>query len=124
MAPKLLHFQIRQAYLAGKYTDPDPAAVRRNIAAACEAAVLVAKAGFHPIVPHSAIGHRVGWNAAMTRCSEIFETLVPGQDLVVLLPGWRESIGATLEKKWGETAGLEVIELHHLLASQIDGLSA
>ena len=115
---------FRQAYLSGKYMDDNDHVILRNIALACEAGVLVAKAGLRPIIPHTSGDHRVTWEKAMTRCDEIFQSLRPGHDLIVLLPGWEQSRESKVEKEWAERLGIEVVGLHDLLVVQLDGISA
>lgn len=105
---------IRQAYLAGPYSDDCPAVRLVYIAQSCQASASMARLGFFPICPHASGDHRVSWEKAMTRCDEMVLSLRAGVDLMVMLPGWEKSRGAVIEKKWALDAGVEVRELHEM----------
>lgn len=49
------------------------------------------------------------------RCVNILTTNFGGFDLLVSLPGWRESPGATLERTVAEGCGIECVELSEVL---------
>lgn len=103
---------IRQAYIAGKYSSPNPDDILTNVRIAIQAAGDVANNGFFPIIPHTAIGHRgVSWGAAMEKCMNLISALSPEHDILVLLPGWEFSRGARVERVMAKIKGIEIFTL-------------
>jgi hypothetical protein len=105
-------------YIAGKFSAPDRAGVERNIRAAEDVAIEVARAGYMPVCPHSntsrpefedAQGYEfwiAGTMALMERC-----------DALVTVPGWEESKGACGEVNRARAMG-------KLVAYSVEVLSA
>ena len=89
---------FKQAYICGSYTAANPAQIKENIADALRAGLQLSRLGFFPLVPHVAVGHRMGWEAAMERCRVMVATLDHKRgDILVVLPGWEQSRGAREE---------------------------
>jgi len=100
----------RQFYISGAYSSPDPDEIQKNIVVALVAAVQVAmKTDWKPIVPHVSGDHRVSWIEAMDRCRGIVNALDPIRDAVVMLPNWKNSIGAIEERQWAVDLGIQVL---------------
>lgn len=88
---------MHQAYIAGPYTAPTEEETLINIRRALEAAGKIAELGWFPIVPHAMGCHRSTWEEAMGQCRTTVGKLDPGSDVLVVLPGWKESNGTVEE---------------------------
>lgn len=123
--------KIRSAYVAGAFTDRDTVIVVENCRKALEVAGQIGEMGIFPVVPHVALptGRVVGirtavlegglkgillahlleealWTSAMEWCLD----QMARQDCVVLVPGWRESKGAVIERAVANLLGIQVFD--------------
>lgn len=99
-----------QFYAAGPYSAPDPQAILENINTSLAVAVHIAsKTGWFPIVPHSSGSHCRTWEEAMNDCRATLRAMRPGIDVLVMLPGWRDSPGAVEERDLALSLGLKVL---------------
>lgn len=109
---------IRQVYVAGSYSADTRTRTLQHIMAALVAGCALTKLGFHPIVPHAMGSHRATWDIAMDRCREIITGMDPGQDCLVLLPGWEESRGASEEALLATGLGIPVMTLAECIGQE------
>ena len=95
------------AYIAGKYRGPTAWAVEQNIRRAEELGFAVAK-WFIPVIPHSMFRY---FNGTQTDEFWLEGTLeiMRRCDVVILLPDWIESAGATAESKEAWRLGIPVV---------------
>lgn len=100
---------MRQAYIAGPYTHADETGVLDNISIALAAALLVARRGWHPIVPHTMGTHKATWEEAMVCCRALVRGLDPLLDAVIALEGWEQSRGAREEVSLALSLGIRVM---------------
>lgn len=99
-----------QAYIAGPYTNDDPFRRHLNVLASIEAGGVAARAGYLPIIPHTMGPHRgLSWEDAMTRCRDLVRGLDPERDLLVTLPLWDRSRGASEEVAMALERGVRVV---------------
>lgn len=88
-------------YLASPYSHPDQAVREQRFRAACRAAVALLRAGqlvfspithSHPLAQHGLPGNWQFWERYdrefLERCDEV---------VVLMLPGWKESVGVQAE---------------------------
>ena len=107
---------MKQFYLAGAYTAESELSRMLNIRNAMLFGLKVMEVtGWFPIVPHCSMDHDTEWSPAMETCIATVRSLVPGRDVVVLLPNWRESRGATAEEGIARCLGIEVLEIAEVL---------
>jgi len=102
-----------QVYVAGSYSADRQIDIQGNVLRALQVAQqLIGLYRVLPIVPHSmGLHHGTSWDSAMIRCREIIHSLAPGRDVVVMLPGWQASRGATEERELALSLGIRVYEL-------------
>jgi hypothetical protein len=94
----------RRAYIAG----PMSGLPQHNYPAFLSAEATVAAAGFVPINPaKNGLPADAPWERHMRRDIGLLVTC----DVIVMLPGWSQSRGATLENKIARTLGMKVIDL-------------
>lgn len=109
---------MKIVYIAGKYRGPNAWAVEQNIRAAEEVAAKVVRMGMMPLCPHANTRHMdglasdefflVGTLELMKRC-----------DAVVLVDGWRDSIGATNEVYEARRLSIPVfVDVEHLAEAE------
>jgi len=107
---------MKLLYLAGPFSapegDPDPLhTVEQNILAASRIALEAARAGWMPVCPHKN-------SAGFQHCPDIPAVfwydgdleLMKRCDAVLMLPGWRESKGAAVERAVAVAHGIPVSE--------------
>lgn len=109
--------RMKVAYIAGPVRAATKRQVWLNTKAAAEVGITVARFGYAVIVPHtnSRLPELLGnlgdeyWLAmdleVLRRC-----------DLVVLVPGWRSSVGTQKEVELARSLGIPVYELADLMA--------
>lgn len=105
---------MKVIYVAGKYRGPNAWAVEQNIRAAEEVAAKVVQLGMMPLCPHANTRHMDGLAS-----DEFFLTgtleLMKRCDAVVLVDGWRDSIGASNEVYEARRLGIPVlVDVAHL----------
>lgn len=99
-------------YLASPYSHPDPAVRAQRFRAACRAAVALLHAGHvvfspithsHPLAQHGLPGNWQFWERYdrefLQRCDEV---------VVLMLPGWRKSVGVQAEIRIARELGKPV----------------
>lgn len=107
---------MRQCYIAGSYTADLPEINLIHIRAALLAGVAIIEAkGWHVIVPHASMDHTTPWHRAMRRCIDTVDSLDIKTDCLVVLPGWQQSRGASMEVSIARCRGLEVLTLAEVL---------
>lgn len=87
---------MKKVYIACAYTADTDEGVLANIISALKNAVLVAEAGAHPIIPHTALPGCETWQDAMNCCKPMLSDC----DAIFLAPGWENSRGARQEHDW------------------------
>lgn len=108
-------------YIAGPYRAPArfvghiarACAVDANIAAAGYFGRLVAEAGGAPLVPH-AVGHLAdGYGQPLPDefWLKATMTMLAHCDALLLIPGWRDSIGSTAEREAALSVGMPILDL-------------
>ncbi|MDP1832612.1 MAG: DUF4406 domain-containing protein [Geothrix sp.] len=111
-------------YIAGPYSSPYSSIVRQNVAEAVAFGQQVRALGLVPVVPHVAIlptgRTEAEYEAAMMECFELLSRC----DAVVLMPTWRSSPGAVLERAQAEDWGIEIFEGIEDLREVADGLAS
>ena len=103
-------------YIAGPYSNgntEDNTAREKNVERARRAAVEYWQRGFTVICPHLNtynfdIEHSITYEAILEGDLEIIRRLRLGQDKVVMLAGWVDSEGASLEHEEARNLGLKV----------------
>ncbi len=88
-------------YLSGPITNI-PAL---NKPAFSAAAIYLRAAGFEVINPHDLAPSTSSWRAAMRAC---IAELARSADIVLMLDGWADSRGATIERQLAENLGIPV----------------
>jgi hypothetical protein len=104
---------MRLIYIAGKFRGANAWEVACNVHEAEAAALLVATLGGMPVVPHS-LGQRMAGTIDETFWLAGTLLLLSRCDGILLLPGWRDSDGATAESKYAEQRGIQPWRLAHL----------
>lgn len=114
MKPIIVSDPLRfpQIYLAGSYTNPEQKGIAANVRKALSAAKqIMDRYQVLPIVPHAMfLHHSTTWEEAMERCRDIISKLDPSHDVIIMLPGWHASKGATEERDLAISLGLKVFE--------------
>jgi hypothetical protein len=100
---------VKLIYIAGPYRSKTTWGIAQNIHRARQVGAAVACLGAYPVIPHSNTAHMDGvaddslWLAGtlelMRRC-----------DGVVMVDGWRDSVGATTERTEAFKQSIPVIE--------------
>lgn len=117
--------KIRIVYVAGKFTAPDRAGVKRNIAHAEAVGLEVAKLGLCPLIPHANTSHP-NFEAVQPYTFWIEATLemLRRCDAIVMVPGWEESRGACGEIAEAHRIGMPVFLTIEELAASMTGRSS
>lgn len=103
-------------YLSGPYSARNGRTIAENIAVARAHAVAAAKRGWHPLTPHLNTAHfeidcpEISNDDWIAGDLAILDLLDPAVDAVLMLPGWEESRGATVERQRAIARGLEVFD--------------
>ena len=99
-------------YISGPYRNDDKRIERKNIDAAFRMGIYWWEQGFAAIVPHKNSG-------GMENYLDVDEDILPGDeelvrrsDVVVLLPGWRQSAGSKREYEAALANNVPVLEWH------------
>lgn len=99
---------MKVVYIAGKYRGPNPWAVEQNIRAAEEVAARVAALGLMPQVVHPMTRFIGGSNSDEQFWVDGTLEIMRRCDAVVLVPNWRDSVGARAEVEEAERLGIPV----------------
>lgn len=112
---------MKLVYVAGPFSAPDRQGVERNIRAAEELGLEVAKLGLFPVVPHSNTSHP-DYETAQPYQFWIDGTLelLRRCDAVVCVAGWERSSGARGECAEALRIGLPVFERLEDLAAVVN----
>lgn len=99
---------MKVAYIAGPYRSDTPRGIVENIRRAESVAIEYWKKGYAVICPHK--------NTALFDGICPDETWLNGDlailsrcDVIVMVPGWKESQGARTEKAYAEANGIKVV---------------
>lgn len=99
-------FEGAQVYLSGAISNRDPQEVERLFGHAYR---VFTDAGAHVINPlNNGLDHGATWQDHMRADIK----MMMGADIVVLLPGWEASRGATIEKELALSLGIAVLDLY------------
>lgn len=106
-----------QVYLAGSYSHDTQSGIKANVYSAIRCAKLLSESySVLPIIPHTMGPHHgMDWETAMVRCRELIHGMDIERDAVVMLPGWKNSKGATEEWALAKSRGLMVVEISELI---------
>ena len=107
--------KIRNAYVSGSYSNPDPLLRNANIMRAMEAGIALLQHNILPIVPHVSQNHATSWGTAISHDKMIIHSLDPKQDVLVTLFGWGNSPGACVEVNLAMRLGIHVMNLSEAL---------
>lgn len=100
---------MKKVYLSGKYSSSTQQGILDNISHALHHAVIVAKAGVHPIVPHTSFPGAATYGAVMQVCrAQLLDC-----HAIYLIPGWEDSPGAVQERDWAVSVGMPVLNSIH-----------
>lgn len=106
-------------YVAGKYSAPTQEEVQANIDKADEVAKQLMLRGFVPVIPHKITAF---WDldprfSSMAHADWIERYCLPLQDAcqaIAMVPGWRDSFGATQEHEHALEIGQEIFYMEAL----------
>lgn len=103
-------------YLASPYSHPDRFIQRDRYHSACYAAAEMIKAGipaFSPIVHSHILHERHGCGGDFETWQRLDRDLIHGSEklVVLMLDGWRESVGVTAEIAYADELGIPVVFL-------------
>ena len=99
---------INFAYIAGPYSAKTPKQRDKNIRAAWKVGFELAKLGFFPITPHCNSAHMDPAQSHEFWLKGDIELMRRAADLIVLIPGWKDSPGAREERDAATGFGLPV----------------
>lgn len=111
-------------YLSGPYSGKNYNEIERNILTAEYFADLLWAKGFGVFCPHSNTRHMELRVPSVTyeQYMNADSMLLNACDAVLMLPDWRNSKGATVERSWAVTRGIPVYEsLEDLIKDYEDG---
>lgn len=103
---------MRLIYIAGRYSAKSASEIEENVELAKLAGHVVRSWGYEPLVPHIAVLEPLGesseerWKTAMRSCLVFLGRC----DGVVMLPNWRKSRGARIERWISIRRGIPVFE--------------
>lgn len=129
-----LHKSREVVYIAGPFSNDDPAIVVHNCNVANALARRVRDFGLVPFVPHTGLagGHSsmdgldeqmvslpdLTWEQAMVECRELLQRF----DAVLMVEGWERSRGATEERELAKACGIPVFDsFAELIAAGLHG---
>lgn len=97
-------------YISGKYTDSTPEKVKDNIELAKTTAIALWNRGYKCVCPHL----NTGWFEIETSAThkdflDLDFRLISISDAVFMLPNWKTSRGARLEKGFAEKTGVPAV---------------
>jgi len=102
----------RLIFVSGKYTARTEAERRENVELATTVGHVLRQLGFEAIVPHVAVlpplepDPERAWKIAMKTCLVMLQRC----DSLVLVPNWRDSRGARIERWFALKRGIPVFE--------------
>lgn len=110
---------MKLVYVAGKYSAPTREEVQANIDKADEVAKQLMLRGYVPVIPHKITAF---WDlderfSSMNHADWIEKYCIPLQDAcsaIAMVPGWRDSFGATQEHEHALEVGQEVIYIDEM----------
>jgi len=97
-------------YLAGKYSDPEPSEVQRNINYAVKNAAKLIKKGHTVIIPHTLYDERIEREIGYEAILKMDFDIILYCEAVVLLDNWINSPGAKREVKHALSNGIKVYD--------------
>lgn len=101
--------EIKWVYVAGKVSGEDPTEYSLKFA---KASAILTKKGYLVVNPlHVVSNPFCKWDKAMRHCI----TALLGCDAIYLLPCWKQSKGARLERSIAKEVGIKIIEAENLL---------
>lgn len=100
---------MKKIYVSGPYSSPTQQGILDNCAHAASHAIQVAKAGAHPILPHTSIPGAADYATAMQVCKNQLLYC----HAIYLIPGWEDSPGAAMERDWAVSVGMPVLKSMH-----------
>ena len=100
---------MKVVYIAGPYTDKDPAVKALNIAKAGIYAMQYSMLDFAVICPHKNNAHFDLHNEKDTHWIKACKELLSRSDIVVMIPNWTTSSGAVEEYKLAVELGKQII---------------
>jgi nucleoside 2-deoxyribosyltransferase len=101
-------------YIAGPYTAPTRDGVQANIDKAEEVAKAILQKGLTPLLPHKITSF---WDedpqfAHMQHSDWIYKVCIPlldKCDVIVMVPGWRDSPGSVIEHQHASKRGIPIL---------------
>ena len=106
--PRTLLSTMRLVYIAGPYRGPNAWTIEQNIRRAEDAAVRVWKAGMAALCPHANARHMLEGNVTDEHALAGTLEMMRRCDAVLLVAGWRDSLGACAEVEEAHRMGLPV----------------
>jgi len=104
---------VKVAYISGPYSAATEWGVLQNIRRAEAVALEYWRRGYAVICPHknsAFFGGAAPPDVWLKGDLEILRRLRPGQDVVVMVPGWESSEGALEERAEAYRLGLDIVE--------------
>lgn len=110
---------LKKVYVSGAYSAPTSQGVLDNCVHAAHHAILIAKGGGHPILPHLSHPHAATYDEAMALC----KSQLLGCQAIYLIHGWESSPGAVQERDWAVSLGLPVFKTPGEVQAWIRGVA-
>jgi hypothetical protein len=104
-------------YIAGRFTAPTTWDVEQNARRAEEIGFEVARLGASPLIPHTNTRYFHGAVQDAAFWYRATAALLLKADAVLMVPGWRTSLGARSEKDLATERGIPVFETPDALAA-------
>lgn len=103
---------MKIAYIAGPYRSTSASGIMTNIRNAEKIAIEFWRKGYAVLCPHknSAFFDGLAPDSVWLEGDlEFIRRLIPGTDVIIMVPGWTESEGAKAERELAMSLGIEIL---------------